>query len=327
MRAAATPGTNRSVAETAPDGCVPTSGTISADVGRAETPNGRLSRPLAWCAVPHPDRTRLVLGAQHAQRRRVEHQQPPVDRWQPEPAGGQHPQEVAMGEDRHVTVDALDPVDHPVGTRRDLLDGLAARHRSAEDRPAGHVDADLRRRPPLVVAVVPLPEVLVDGDLRSPRAPRSRSPGGADSTTRSRTAIGRGRARATLPALDLAPRAGCRCDPCAGRTHSTPWRRAGPARPHARPMRGHACDSSDDSAGRRSGTLRRRRDRVGDGLVGPRLASTTRLLPSRPRGRHRTCPMGRPRWLIRIRRPHRAPGGRRRARRAGDPGAAGLGTW
>ena len=66
--------------------------------GRGEPFQTRIAR--VSCSVP-----RTQSG------RRVEHQQPAVDRRQPEPAGGEHSQKMAVGEDHHVSVDAIDLVD------------------------------------------------------------------------------------------------------------------------------------------------------------------------------------------------------------------------
>ena len=67
-----------------------------------------------------------------------------------------------MCEQRHVTVRGQRPLDHPVGPRPDVVDGLAARRAVLPDRPTGHALADLGRGQALVLAVVDLDEALVD---------------------------------------------------------------------------------------------------------------------------------------------------------------------
>ena len=74
----------------------------------------------------------------------------------------EHAQEVAVREEQHRPLRGRHPVEHPRRPRPNLLRGLAARHRAGEDRPARIVLADLVGRQPLVLAVVPLDEVVVD---------------------------------------------------------------------------------------------------------------------------------------------------------------------
>ena len=109
----------------------------------------------------------------------------PSDDRPAEPACGQRAQQVAVrdehGERGAVEVRRGDPVQDPVAALGDLLVGLAAGARVGEHRPAGDLLTDLRRRQPLVGAVVPLHEVRVElerrqpGQLGSPDGPYQRA--------------------------------------------------------------------------------------------------------------------------------------------------------
>ena len=89
------------------------------------------------------------------------------------PAGRQHPQQVAMGEEEHVAVDGRLEAsrDDSVGASPDLLSRLAARPRTGPDRPARILGADLGGRSALMGAVVPLGQVVVDEAVREPGDP------------------------------------------------------------------------------------------------------------------------------------------------------------
>src|SRR5947207_4159352 len=111
-------------------------------------------------AVPELQHRGLPLVAERAQRRRIEREEPAVARVEPEPARGQHPQQMPVREEQHVAVSRAHLLDHAVGPRPDLLGRLAVRRAVTEDRPARSLLTDLGRRLPLVVAVVPLHQVV-----------------------------------------------------------------------------------------------------------------------------------------------------------------------
>ena len=79
-----------------------------------------------------------------------------------DPAGGEHAQDVAVGEDGDVAVGGQRAGDHAVGPLARLRHGLAAGRAVGPQRPARALGADLRRRPALVVAVVDLGQVGLD---------------------------------------------------------------------------------------------------------------------------------------------------------------------
>jgi hypothetical protein len=79
-----------------------------------------------------------------------------------DPAGTERAQDVPVGHDRHVPVDGEDLLDHAVAARRHLVGRLAVGHAVAPQVPVGALLADRRRRDALVVAVVPLEQVLAD---------------------------------------------------------------------------------------------------------------------------------------------------------------------
>ena len=79
---------------------------------------------------------------------------------QPEPAGGQHAQDVAMPEERDVASRADGLVDDPPCSDRHRLDRLPRRHALVPDGPARNLAPDLGRGAALVRAVVPFEEVV-----------------------------------------------------------------------------------------------------------------------------------------------------------------------
>src|SRR5579864_5597345 len=79
---------------------------------------------------------------------------------------GQHPQDVAVGEEEHVAVPVLrvDVVDEALAPGGCAVQRLAAGRTVGEEVPPGSLGADVVTRPPLVLAVVDLGEQV--GDLR-----------------------------------------------------------------------------------------------------------------------------------------------------------------
>src|ERR1700683_5301189 len=112
----------------------------------------------AACArvVPASQHGRVALVAEHADGRRRQVQPPALRGVQRDPAGAEHAQHVAVGEDSDLAVDAGQLGDHPVGSRAHLRGALAAGTAVAPQAPAGPSGEDLRRGEALVVAVVPL---------------------------------------------------------------------------------------------------------------------------------------------------------------------------
>ena len=103
-----------------------------------------------------------MVVADYAQCGGAQEEEPSRCRFQTEPAGGEHVEKVAAGNEQHIAVDGADPVDDPVGPGGHLRDRFAARATVAEQFPAGTLLIDLRRRLALIVAVVPFNEVVID---------------------------------------------------------------------------------------------------------------------------------------------------------------------
>ena len=110
--------------------------------------------------VPLPHDPTLVLVAEHADGRRVEGEEAARVRFEPEPAGREDAQQVAVREHEQVAGRLLRFGDDPVGAGRDLLDRLAAGDRAVPDRPVRVLSPDLAGGDSLVFAVVPLTEVV-----------------------------------------------------------------------------------------------------------------------------------------------------------------------
>ena len=86
----------------------------------------------------------------------------PATGGRPEPAGGQHPEEVAVGDGEGVARDGFRPLDHPVGPAAHVGRRLPFGHAVVPEVPAGAALLDLGGGDALVGAVVPLQEVGVD---------------------------------------------------------------------------------------------------------------------------------------------------------------------
>src|SRR5436190_970816 len=112
--------------------------------------------------VPASDHRQVVLVREGAQSARVERQQRSVLGPEPEPAGGEHAQHVTVAERDRVAVGGADLRHDPIGAQADVGGGLAIRAAVTPQAPARPPRLDLERRDALVVAVVPLTEVVAD---------------------------------------------------------------------------------------------------------------------------------------------------------------------
>ena len=145
------------------------------------------------------------------------------------------------------------PLDHPVGPAAHVGGRLAVRHAVGPQRPARPLHADLGGGQALVVAVVPLDEVVGDlGPVAEPGQPAGlERPGTAGSSAPGRS---RWPASSVPSALGLGlarlGRAAGRSGRCAGRTGSTRSRRGGPG-PAARPAASSAVELDRSSSRRR----------------------------------------------------------------------------
>src|SRR5215218_9043246 len=110
--------------------------------------------------VPDADDGGLALVAEDADRRRVEREEPARVRLEVEPAGREHAQDVAVREDGRVAGERPKLVDHPIRPRADVVSSLPAGNAALPERPAWALFADLGRGSPLIVAVVPLAQVV-----------------------------------------------------------------------------------------------------------------------------------------------------------------------
>src|SRR4051794_1456651 len=129
--------------------------------------------------VPDAQDALLPLASQEAERRGVEAEQRTAGRGEPDPPGAERTQEVPVREQHRHASGRLRARQHAVGPFGHLLGGLTTERAVREDRPLRDDLADVGRRAPLVLAVVPLGEfvghlgpVAQAGELaRLPRAP------------------------------------------------------------------------------------------------------------------------------------------------------------
>ena len=100
--------------------------------------------------------------AELAQARGAENHEPAAFRAQPEPARRQHAQEMAARKQQYVGVESPHAGNDAIGPSADLREGFAAGTAVAQDAPAGNFLANVDGPPPLVGAVVPLDQIVID---------------------------------------------------------------------------------------------------------------------------------------------------------------------
>ena len=207
--------------------------------------------------------------------------------------------------------------DDAVGAGADLGRRLAAGAAVGPQRPVGAIDVDVGARPPLVVAVVPLEQVVAKLRPVAEAGELAGLPGAAERAAEDAVELDGGERLAEPARLLLALRrsAGCRCGRCAAATCSTPSRHGGRARRRvhgalAGPDAGPLTPSSGDALGRRGGLgVEALGDpaRVAGGVAGGDGVAH-RAAPSAP-----DRPPARRRWRAERRRsPAPSPGRRRR---------------
>ena len=95
--------------------------------------------------------------------RRAQFEGPAVDRrLEPDPAGGQHPDEMTARKKQHVVLHRAHAAHHAVRARRHLRRRFAAGAAVPEQQPARTLRQDLRGAAPFIFPVVPLHQVGVD---------------------------------------------------------------------------------------------------------------------------------------------------------------------
>src|SRR6267143_673002 len=119
--------------------------------------------------VPQSDHRMVtaVFIAQRAEARRTQHESISARCFNPSPARSQHSEEVPAGEKQNVARRRPHAVQYSVSPRGDLLWRFAARAAVAEQLPVRAFRTDLDRTATLVLAVVPLDEVVIDFSRRS----------------------------------------------------------------------------------------------------------------------------------------------------------------
>ena len=103
----------------------------------------------------------VMLIAQCAQARGAQ-QEVSSGRWfQPQPAGGEHPQEMAAGKKQHVALEGSHPAQHAVSPRAYLVRRFTSGATVAEQLPIRALSIDLGRASALVLAVVPFDQIAI----------------------------------------------------------------------------------------------------------------------------------------------------------------------
>src|SRR5947209_12942308 len=95
--------------------------------------------------VPQPDRRlrQIVLVAENAEAGGAEHEVTAASRFEPEPAGREHPQDVRARKYQDVAPDCTNALDYSVGPRAHLIRGFASRSAVAEQEPTRPFGEDI----------------------------------------------------------------------------------------------------------------------------------------------------------------------------------------
>src|SRR5271156_6629065 len=115
------------------------------------------------CFVPQPDHRlcQIVLIAENAEAGRAEHEVTAASRFEPEPAGCEHPQDVRARKYQDVAPDGANALDCPVGPRPCLVRVFASRSAVAEQKPARALGVYVGGAAALILPVVPFGEVRI----------------------------------------------------------------------------------------------------------------------------------------------------------------------
>src|SRR5262249_1056440 len=113
-------------------------------------------------SVPDLHRGRVVVVAEDVQGRGVEREVLAAGGRKADPPRDQHSEDVAVGEQGDVARRVADAGDDAIDPRAELRGCLATRAAVPEDHPARLLLADLLRREPLLLAVVPFLQVGLD---------------------------------------------------------------------------------------------------------------------------------------------------------------------
>src|SRR6185369_16025832 len=119
----------------------------------------------------------VVFISQCAQTGGAQHERPRVcRRFDTNPAGGQYPNEVSAGEKQHVTLHRAHAAYYAVRPSCRLLWRLTPRATVAEKLPVRAIRANLGRGETLILAIVPLDQIMIDfGSRRKPRSSQVRT--------------------------------------------------------------------------------------------------------------------------------------------------------
>ena len=94
--------------------------------------------------------------AQRTQARRTQQEVFAGGRFEPEPAGGEHPQEMPARKQQGVALNRAHSTHHAVGPGTDLVRGFASGAAVAEQLPVGALRANVGGATTLILAIVPL---------------------------------------------------------------------------------------------------------------------------------------------------------------------------
>src|SRR5260370_36779049 len=111
----------------------------------------------------------VVPVAENAEAGGAEHEVTAASRFEPEPAGREHPQDVRAGKYQDVASDGANALDYAVGPRSHLVRGFASRSAVAEQEPTRSFVEDVGGTAGLLLALIPFGPV--GNDLRQDAAP------------------------------------------------------------------------------------------------------------------------------------------------------------
>ena len=105
--------------------------------------------------------------AQRTQARRAQQEEPAGRRFQPQPAGGENPQEMAAREEQYVPGDRSRTAEDAVGPCAHLVGRFTSRAAVTKQLPIRASRMDLGRAATFILAVVPFEQIAIDAGCGS----------------------------------------------------------------------------------------------------------------------------------------------------------------
>src|SRR5229473_4428211 len=150
------------------------------------------------CVVPSPDGRlgKVVLVAEEAEARGAEREIAPSRRFEAEPAGGDHAQDMGARKHQDIAADGAHAADDAIGPCADLVRSFPTRATVAEQLPIRALPEDLGGAAAFILAIVPFRQIRIELGL----AAETRQLTGPDRALQgAREYLGKGQSAQPLP--------------------------------------------------------------------------------------------------------------------------------